>query len=321
MGAQTSVNISKQSTNVVGKASQKCAESKINQITDIDLLDFECPEWCGSKDCSLNITQDVAVEADCVLNTAVDMAASNLAQSESKVQGGFGIQTNWSETEIKQNIENQLNSECGNTDSSQIQRYKTMKVKACNMNLMQNMSAQTQCKLATMQKLAADAVTKIKSETEGASLASLLGFGSLGLFVVLLIGGGAYYAYSSQDGGLSDSIFDTSMIGGTITWTTWILIAVVIVLIIISYGTQPKQIEMRVGTPGNPTQGIMQSNQTSMSVPSGKTSMSVPSEKIKPNDIEAVSTKRQMQASPFELDSCVMPFYNSLDMYYGKLMK
>ena len=239
MGISVSNMISETDLQVYQEALAKCkAPEGNNRITHEDIK-FKCASQCGS-DCSFNTEQKNSITAECAINTSLDMYSKAISKLDNKAEAGFGISVANTQEEIREKIQQKIDSQCEGPISRNEYVGKKIDVEACKFINIQEGDMKSKCELDAIQKTVTEIDKKLKADVTGASLASLLGFGGAGLLLLLLIGGGFYaYSNSSQEGGYSgysDSIFeiDTEM-QSTSSWIWWMLFAVIIAIGLLMY--------------------------------------------------------------------------------------
>lgn len=236
MGASASTNISTKDASIISDTVATCPAVTANNQLIIKKLDAGCPDWCGPGNCHLNIGQQASVSGECVINSVIDQASEALAKMGADSEAGFGIAASTNASTIKTDLKSKLDAACGDVSAQNKIEAEDIKTRVCDAKILQFADAKSKCQLDLIQKAIDKSTIDLKSGAKGATLASMLGFGSLGILIIAGIGIGGYYAYqSSQDQEGGDSIFDTpvfSLPDSTTSWTLWIIVGLCLVVLI-----------------------------------------------------------------------------------------
>src|SRR5690606_20401364 len=106
----------KHNADLLGQASQKCLTDNKVQEMDLSDINIECPDWCGSagQPCEFTSGQSVSVDGECVLGSAIGLAAESLKKLSEKQQAGFGVNVSTTVDETNKIIKSILEQQCGN---------------------------------------------------------------------------------------------------------------------------------------------------------------------------------------------------------------
>ena len=152
----------------------------------------------GSRVNNLNLSQKCKVEADCVLDAAIQTASDAIAGADAKAkQGLFGVALGDTNVDIETKIKQHLEASCPAMSSENIRRNQLLifskDSNVSNIDLSQIGDIGMKCRLNIM----AGAVAKARGQAKTAAL----GFdptGSIGLIVIILVVG--FLVFSSLKG-------------------------------------------------------------------------------------------------------------------------
>jgi len=187
-GGQASTNIYKNQLKIVEEAYNTCKGPAISQNIDLSGLDFSCPEYCQGKCGDINIQNAATAEASCIVSSQQDSLATLITTLNAKAKAGLGYSVSTNKSDIKQDIQQKIDSECSGTSEDQKINAKNAIMKTCgNVSFMNNASAKTQCQLGAIQKILSDVDSKIQSTSTGFDPTAIIGiFAFIALIAVLV---------------------------------------------------------------------------------------------------------------------------------------
>lgn len=230
MGGQAASSKSKVENDLVTKAFNSCPNVVASNTVNLSGVQFRPdlnPQCVNPK---FEINQSAGVEADCVIKSLQDSLAETVSKMSAESQGGFGFQASQTVSDIKTQIEQITENNCGNQSATNVADIKDTLVTACDWHFVQNATAKSSCKLDSLQKLTNEVTSEQAATSTGLTLASFFtGYGGLTtIIMIIIIGGGLYGGYSyyqENESGKTQS-------GGGMSMTSRIIILLTVVFIV-----------------------------------------------------------------------------------------
>lgn len=185
MGASASVNTQDTVNEVINQSIVGCPTTQGINVIDITGTSFNPPPGCGSSS-STNITQGLAVDAQCALTNLISNTAAIGATLDATTQAGLGISANASTQVIESEITNQAQAFCGPAIADQQFTATNVQFNACNTIVTQNGTVQNSCQIQQVQDTLNKYASAQTASTTGGSFVSDV-FGSTTSFVIFLI--------------------------------------------------------------------------------------------------------------------------------------
>jgi len=196
MGAAISTNTTTINTDLSSSVYNKCEAAKLDNTFYGSGLHYDQPETCPKDSKGFLVEQAVALRADCTIKTLQDSTAEAIAKQSATAQAGLGIAVSTNVSDIRNSISQNLEQTCGGSSTTNKVGLTDTYVRACNLVVIQNATANESCKLDALQKLAA--VAETGQEAESVGLFGGLGVGGLigiiiAVVIVIAAAGGMYY--------------------------------------------------------------------------------------------------------------------------------
>lgn len=200
MGAQASTNKVKTSVEINNEAINKCGSTTVTNAILLKKAKITCPKDCKGN-CKLNINQGAAVDATCLIKAHQDALSETIAAMDAKTKAGLGFGASTNVSDMRKELNNKIQSECGGASSTQKIDASEMQLEMCDVTFAQNATAKSKCELGALQAMRDKTETQAKAATEGfdptafVKAYAMIIFGVIGLIFLLIIGVG--YAMSS----------------------------------------------------------------------------------------------------------------------------
>lgn len=222
MGAQASASRNTIENDFITKAYNKCPNVSANNEINLSGVQFRPDMNPMCKNPKFEINQSAGVEADCVVKNIQDTLAETVSKMSTQSQGGLGFQASASSSDIKTQIEQMVENDCGNQSASNKADISDTLVTACDWHFVQNATAKSSCAIDSLQQMSNKVSSQQDTAATGLTLASFLtGYGGIMTAVVAIIlisglGYGTYTYYNenkeSQQGGCGDKRFNIIII-------------------------------------------------------------------------------------------------------------
>ncbi len=203
MGAQASTNKVKTSVEINNEAINKCGSTTVTNAILLKKAKITCPKDCKGN-CKFSINQGAAVDATCLIQAHQDALSETMAAMDAKTQAGLGFSASTNVSDMKKQLSNKIQNECGGANSTQKIDASEMQLEMCDVTFAQNATAKSKCELGALQAMRDKTETQAKAASTGFDPSSFMKayamiiFGVLGL--VLLVFGGIAYAMMSSGG-------------------------------------------------------------------------------------------------------------------------
>lgn len=196
MGAQASTQKSSITQDLITTAYNKCPDVTVNNKMKFGNIRVRQPAYCESN-ANINLEQNAALDANCLVDNLQNNLIDAYLKSDTATKGGFGLGVTTDISELKTNIQNKIETSCGNLSTSNEMHNQDIDYIGCgDVRVVQNASAKTACTINTLQDTIKQVDKTSNVTTEGTTLGGLLfgyntgtviGMVFLGLFVVIIV--------------------------------------------------------------------------------------------------------------------------------------
>ena len=183
MGASSSTNVAKAETSMINSAYNSCGNVVASNEADFKHINFDPSPGCKTSE--FVIKQGAAIDSKCLIDSLQQQAAQSASKLGAKSQAGLGFAVSTNVSDTKQKFASYLTNKCQNLSSSNKAKLEDIKVKACNMILVQDASANSACQINAAQEAISKIAQEETADAQGATLAGLL-FGG-GAFLIIII--------------------------------------------------------------------------------------------------------------------------------------
>lgn len=206
MGGSSSKTRTKVQNTLVNQSINKCPLVAVDSSIRLTDFKFRCADNC-KEDCVVDMTQQSAVDASCVIDNAQTALADIFAASAASAEAGIGIAAGDSKTTIKTKIANYVENKCGDVGVRKEFEGVGMDVYACQYKGVQSTDIASKCKLGVLQGIESHSNAQSESTAKGLNPTSLV-FGFLLAFwmpiligiVVLIVGVWAIKSFFGSSG-------------------------------------------------------------------------------------------------------------------------
>lgn len=202
MGAQASTNKVKTTVEINNEAINKCGSTTVTNAILLKKAKITCPKDCKGN-CKFSINQGAAVDATCLIQAHQDALSETMAAMDAKTKAGLGFGASTNVSDMKKQISNKIQSECGGASSTQKVDASEMQLEMCDVTFAQNATLKSKCELGALQALRDKTETVAKATTEGFDPSAFINayanmiMGIVGIIVIVI----AVVAYSMMGGG------------------------------------------------------------------------------------------------------------------------
>lgn len=222
MGASTSSNAQLSTTNIITKAVQSCPKIASTNVINWSGATITTPPGCPPGS-GVDINQAAVVDAKCVLGNLTNATATAAQNLSAPAQAGLGFSISSNVSETRNNIDNYTNQSCTNQDNSNIVNWNDVNIKSCNLTVTQNATANTSCRINTIQNTLGQVENNLAAHSSGGSVFGDLFNGSIimkiiGIVIVLILIGDIIFYFikkSKKNKESSTTIENTEEINDT----------------------------------------------------------------------------------------------------------
>jgi hypothetical protein len=182
MGAQASTNKVKTSVEINNEAINKCGSTTVTNAILLKKAKITCPKDCKGN-CKFSINQGAAVDATCLIKAHQDALSETIAAMDAKTKTGLGFGASTNVSDMRKELNNKIQSECGGASSTQKIDASEMQLEMCDVTFAQNATAKSKCELGALQAMRDKTETVAKAATEGVDP-----FGFMKAYASMIIG-------------------------------------------------------------------------------------------------------------------------------------
>jgi hypothetical protein len=187
MGAQASTNKVKTSVEINNEAINKCGSTTVTNAILLKKAKITCPKDCKGN-CKFSINQGAAVDATCLIQAHQDALSETIAAMDAKTKTGLGFGASTNVSDMRKELNNKIQSECGGASSTQKIDASEMQLEMCDVTFAQNATAKSKCELGALQAMRDKTETLAKATTEGLDPAEFMkAYASMILGVVAIV--------------------------------------------------------------------------------------------------------------------------------------
>ena len=187
MGASVTTNAQTLENNLITQSVQSCPPVSGSNVINWTGVNVDIPPQCpaGSR---VNINQAAVVDANCVLSSLQDSAAETAQKLNADAQAGLGFAVSTNVANTKNNISQYTTQTCAGTSTSNTVDFKDVNIKACDLTVTQNATANVACQINAVQDQISKISSNLSGSTQGGSIfGNLFGLGRIGSIIIIII--------------------------------------------------------------------------------------------------------------------------------------